>query len=66
MPLIGVAGLSLKEKNVKYSRGHNFDPIITKLGTNVGLIKLHIEFGDEICGANRIGRTFLERIFCHP
>ena len=25
---------------MKHSRGHNFDPIFIKLGTNVGLIKL--------------------------
>ena len=41
---IEVAGFVSKEKARKYSRGHNFDPIVTKLVTNVGLIKLEIGF----------------------
>ena len=35
---IGAAGLSSKEKTKILSRGRNFDPIVTKLGTQVGLI----------------------------
>ena len=27
-----------------------FDPIVSKLGTNVGLINLQIKYGDELCG----------------
>ena len=30
-------GLSSKEKALKRSRGRNFDPIVTKLGTHVVL-----------------------------
>ena len=33
---MGVAGLSLKKK-LKHSRGRNFDLIVTKHGTHVGL-----------------------------
>ena len=33
------AGLSSKEKAIKYSIGRNIHPIATKLGINVGLIK---------------------------
>ena len=33
-------GLSSNEKALKHSRGRNFDPIVTKLGSHVGLIKL--------------------------
>ena len=65
MTLIGVTGLSLKAKSEKHSRGRNFNPIVTKISTHVGLIKLQIGFRDELCGANRRGKTFLERIFCH-
>ena len=56
-----MAGLSLKEKTVKYSRGRNFDPVVTKLGTHVGPLKLQIEFGDELCEINRRGRAFLKK-----
>ena len=48
MALIGVAGLSLKEKLVKHSRSHNFELIVTKLSRHVGSIKLQIKFGDEL------------------
>ena len=41
------------------SAGHNLDPIITKLSTNVGLVKLQFEFEDKLCGANIRGRTFI-------
>ena len=34
------AGLSSNQKALKRSRGRNFDPIVIKYGTNVGLIKL--------------------------
>ena len=40
------AGLSSKEKALKRSRGRNFDPIVTKLGTNVGVsYRLSLEIG---------------------
>ena len=35
---IGEVGLSSKENPLKHSRGRNFDPIVFKLGTNVGLV----------------------------
>ena len=57
------AELSSKEKALKRSRGRNFGMIVTKLGSHVDLIKLQIEFGDELCGANGRGRTYLERFF---
>ena len=56
--LIGAAQLSSKEK--QYG-GRNFEPIIIKLGTNVGLIKTQFEIEGELCGADRKGRTFLQR-----
>ena len=34
-------------------RGRNFDPIVTKLGTHEGLIKVLIKFVDELYRANR-------------
>ena len=58
---IGAAGLSSKEKSRRHSRGRNFDPIVFKIGTNVGSIKSQIKFENELCGANRRGRTFLEK-----
>ena len=60
MTLIGAARLFLKEKSGQQSKSRNIDPIITKLGTHIGLIKLQIEFGDELCGANRRGRKTWE------
>ena len=36
------AGLSSKEKPLKHSRGRNFDYIVTKFHTHVGIIKIHI------------------------
>ena len=59
---IGDAGLSSKEKAIKQYRGRNIHSIVTKLGTNIGLMKLHFEFGDVLWGTRR-GRTFLERNF---
>ena len=53
--------LSSKEKALVHDRGRNFDPIIPKLGINVGFIKIQIEFVDELCGANRSDNTFLQR-----
>ena len=50
---IRAAGLSSKEKSVRHSKGRNLDPIIFKIGTHVGLIKLQIKFENELCGANR-------------
>ena len=40
--LIGLAGLSSKEKPLKHCRGRNFDWIVSKFHTHVGLIKLKI------------------------
>ena len=53
--------LSLKEKALVLDRDRNFDSIVIKLGTHVGLIKIQIYFVDELCGANRSCRTFLRR-----
>ena len=50
-----------KEKALVHDRGYNFDSIATKLGTQVGLIRIQIEFVNELCGANRSGNTFLQR-----
>ena len=36
--LIGEAGLSCKEKALKHSRGRNFNPIVSKLGTKEGIL----------------------------
>ena len=36
------AGLSSKEKHSKHSRGSNFNWIVTKFHTHVGLIKIKI------------------------
>ena len=58
---IGVAGLSSKEKSCRYSSGRNFDPIVFKIITNIGVIKPQIKFKNELYGANRRGRTFLEK-----
>ena len=38
--LIEVVGFSSKEKALVQDRGRNFESINTKLGTNVGLIKI--------------------------
>ena len=59
--LIGGPGLSSKEKDLKHSRGRNFDLIIPKLGTNVGFIKVKIELVDELCEAKRSSNTFLQK-----
>ena len=48
MAQIGAAGLSSKEKSVRHSRGRNFDPIVFKIGTHVGLIKPQIMFENEV------------------
>ena len=40
-----MVGLSSKGKARKHSRGRNCDPIVTKLGTNVGLISSHLSRG---------------------
>ena len=61
MAQIGAAGLSSKEQSCRHSRGRNFDPIVFKIGTNVGSIKTQIKFENELCEANRRGRTFLEK-----
>ena len=58
---IEVAILSYKEKDLVHDLGRNFDPIILKLGTNVGFIKIQIKFVDKLCGVNKIGNTFLQR-----
>ena len=50
---IGAAGLSSKEKSGRHTRGRNFDPIVFKIGTHVGLIKPQIKFENELCEANR-------------
>ena len=55
MAQIGAAGLSLKEKSGRHSRGRNSDPIVFKIGTHVGLIKQQIKFENELCGANTAG-----------
>ena len=52
--------LSSKEKALVHDRGRNFDPILIKLGTNVGIIRIQIRFIDELCGTNRSGNTFLQ------
>ena len=57
-----MAGLSSKEEGLV----HDIEFLIlmtniTKHGTHVGLISLQIEFVNELCGANRSGRTFLQR-----
>ena len=57
-----VAILSYKEKAWMHDQGRNFDPIIFKLGINVGFIKTHIEFVNELCGVNRSSNTFLQII----
>ena len=57
VPLIEEVRIFSKRKYTKYfefvrhSIGRNFEPIVTKLGTNVGLIKLQIKFKNEICEA---------------
>ena len=56
-----MAILSSKEKALVHDRGRNFDSIVSKLGMNVGNIKIQIKFVDELCGTNRRGRTFLQR-----
>ena len=58
---IEAAGLSSKEKSVWHSIGRNFDPIDFKLVAHTGLIKSQIKFVNELCGANRRGKTFLEK-----
>ena len=57
---IGATGLSSNKKSYRHSRGPNYDLIVTKIGTHVCIIKLQIKFENELCGANRRGRTFLE------
>ena len=65
---IGVARLSSKEKTLIHDRGRNFDPIVTKLGTNGGLIKIQTEFVNELCGAKGGARLSFKKtnlsIFC--
>ena len=58
---IEVAIFSYREKSRIHVRGRNFDPIIPKLGTNIGLIKIQIEFIDELCGVNKSANTFHQR-----
>ena len=61
MAQIGVAILTSIEKALIHDKGRNFDPIDTKLGKNVGFIKIKFEYVDELCGANRSGYTFLQK-----
>ena len=61
MTPIGVIILPSKEKDLVHNRGCNFDLITTKLYTLVQLIKIQIEFVDELYSTNREGRTFLQR-----
>ena len=72
--IIEVARLSSKEKALVHDRGRNFDPIVTKLGTNEGVSKIQVEFVDELCGANKkpilslkdgTGRNFDPIVFKH-
>ena len=56
-----VAILSSKEKALVHDRGRNFDSIVSKLGINVGNIKIQVKFEDELCGTNRKGRTSIQR-----
>ena len=42
MTLIVETGLSSKEKPLKHSRGRNFDWIVLKFHTHIGLIKIQI------------------------
>ena len=55
------AGLSSKEKLLKHSRGRNFNWIVTKFHTYVGLIKIQVLCENYLCGTNRSGNTFLHR-----
>ena len=36
-----------------YSKGHDFYPIGTKLGTQVGLVKSKAEFEDGLCRSHK-------------
>ena len=56
-----VAILSSKEKALVHDRGRNFDSIVSKLGINVGNIKIQVKFVDELCGTYKRGRTFIQR-----
>ena len=56
-----MAGLSSRENSCRHSRVCNFDPIVIKLVTHVGLIKPQIKFENELCGANRRDGTFPEK-----
>ena len=40
-------GLSSKEEDVIFSRGCNFDPIVTKRSTQEGLVKVKTDSEDE-------------------
>ena len=61
MTSIKEAGLFSKEKYIKHSRGRNIHSIVTKLDTNVNLIKIQCLSENFICETNRSGRTSLER-----
>ena len=50
-----------KGKVLVHDRGRNFDSIVSKLGINIGNIKIQVMFVGELCGTNSRGRTFLER-----
>ena len=50
---IQAPGLSFKEKPLIHDRGRNFYLIVTKFGTQVGLVKIQVEFEDELCRSYR-------------
>ena len=55
-----------KQKALVLDRGRNSDPIVTKFGTRVGIMKIQIMFVDELCGAKKGCRTFLHRKSFYP
>ena len=36
-----------------HARGHNFYPIDTKFGTQIGLVKSRVHFEDELCRSHK-------------
>ena len=55
-----MAGLSSNEKALVLDRGRHFDPIVTKLGTYLGIIKIQIEFVDELYYIDQTTGYFLK------
>ena len=57
---IGEGGLLYKEKTIILSIPRTLDPIVAKLGTQLGLVYVIIKFMNDLFESNRSSMTFFQ------